>query len=415
MRVLIGAFGTRGDVQPMLALSQAMMAREHAVTLAVPPTALALAREVVPSAVAVGMGYEEVSRRAVTGKFRDLLSTVPLVRAEVNVQLEAMEGLAAGADVIAGSSVFTVGSLLGERFDKPYAFFLYCPQVLPSGDHPNPTVRRYGWPRWLNRLSWKTNDWLWGWMVGQAMDAARTSRGLPPMRGLWKTVLGSHPVAACDPALASVPGDYPGPVRQVGALFMEERSELSAEVSAFLQAGPPPVYFGFGSMWDPDPGATTGRLIEAARMAGVRALIHRGWAGLGADAAPEEVLFIGPEPHGKLFPRCAAVVHHGGAGTTHAAARAGVPQVLMPHLMDQFYWRRRVALAGIGPPSVPRFGASPEPLARAVRACLEDEGLRERARALSARMVRDGAARAVKVLEGLVAGEGPIPARPAAP
>lgn len=400
MRVLLGAFGTRGDVQPMLALSEALLARGHPVELAVPPSSLEHARQVVPDAFAVGLNYEEVSRRASSGSMRDMMATIPLVRGEIDAQLQALEARAAGADVIAGSSVCMVGTTLGEALGKPYAFFSFCPQIIPSGEHPAPAIRQHGRPAWLNRFTWWINELIWRRMIGARMEEVRRARGLPRLATIWGGLLGVHPVAAFDPGLATAPVDWPAPIPQVGALFAREREELSADVSAFLERGPPPVYVGFGSMSDPDPRATVARIIESARRAGVRALISRGWAGFELESPPPEVLFIGPQPHRKLFPRCAAVVHHGGAGTTHAAAHAGVPQVVMPHLLDQFYWAHRVKKLGIGR-SVARYRRSPEPLARAIRECVEDAGLLARARALGERIQGGGAERAVEVLERL--------------
>src|SRR5262245_44404582 len=242
--------------------------------------------------------------------------------------------------------------------------------MFPSGYHPVPSVKTHRMQRWLIRLTWVINEWLWWRFMLREMNGARASLGLPPLRTVWSALISGNPILACDPALAGVPSDWQGAMPQVGALFTTERAPLSPEVSAFLERGPPPVYLGFGSMSDRDPGASTARILEAVRRAGVRALIHRGWAGLSSEQVPQGVLFIGPEPHGKLFPRCAAVVHHGGAGTTHAAARAGVPQLLMPHLLDQFYWAHRVAVTGIGPRAVARYARDPEPLARAIRTCV---------------------------------------------
>jgi UDP:flavonoid glycosyltransferase YjiC (YdhE family) len=404
MRVLIGAFGSRGDVQPMLALAEALVARGHTVALAVPPSSLSLAREVMPEAHGAGADYEGLSRAVTSGRMRDVLSTFPVLRSEVDAHLEALEPLAAGADLIAGSSVSTAGAILGERLHRPYAYFAFSPQLIPSGAHPTPMVRGQRWPRWVNRLSWALNEQLWTLVLKETLARARRARGLRPPPATWSSLLGHHPVVACDPALAGLPADGPVPAVQTGALFLRERRELSPEVSAFLERGPPPVYVGFGSMGDPDPPGTTRRLLESVRRAGVRAMIARGWAGLGVEDAPPDVLFIGPEPHGKLFPRCAAVVHHGGAGTTHTAARAGVPQVLVPHILDQFYWTRRVALAGIGPGALDRWERDPEPLARAIRACTADAALRERARTFAARMMPDGTDRAVELLERLVEG-----------
>jgi vancomycin aglycone glucosyltransferase len=161
VKILIGAFGTRGDVQPMLALAQTLLARGHSISLGVPPNSVSLARAFGLEAVGVGIDYQEVARRSARGSFREFASAIPLVRGEVHAQLDALEEPAAEADVIAGSSVFTVGTLLADKLQKPYVFFGFCPQLFPSGDHPNPTVPWQTLPRWANRASWTAFHWMW--------------------------------------------------------------------------------------------------------------------------------------------------------------------------------------------------------------------------------------------------------------
>jgi UDP:flavonoid glycosyltransferase YjiC (YdhE family) len=143
-------------------------------------------------------------------------------------------------------------------------------------------------------------------------------------------------------------------------------------------------------MTDPDPVRTTRRLFEAIGQLGCRALISRGWAGLGDGPLPEGVMIIDPVPHASLFPRLSCVVHHGGAGTTHTAARAGVPQILIPHVLDQFYFARRVAALGIGPPAIPRRKLQVGRLVETLRATLDNELLVERAQELAAQLAELG-------------------------
>jgi vancomycin aglycone glucosyltransferase len=152
-------------------------------------------------------------------------------------------------------------------------------------------------------------------------------------------------------------------------------------------------------MADQDPVRTSLRILEAVRKAEARVLLSSGWAGLGGVELPPTALVIGHVPHGKLFPRCAAVVHHGGAGTTANAARSGVPQVVVPHLLDQFFWCHRVWRLGLSPPPIPRSLLQVEPLAAALRACLEDAALRERARAFAPTVALDGLDRTVRLIE----------------
>lgn len=397
LRVLIGGFGTRGDVQPVVALARALIARGHKVTTAVSPESMPKLNDL--DAMPVGMNYHEVSRRTATGRFIDALRVVGFVRGEVAAQLAALESIAEHADVIVGSSVFCIGALLSAKWKRPFVYITFCPMLVPSGDHPSPGVPSQTLPRWLNRLSWLANRLAWAWLLGKVMNDLLRSRGLARVSDLWQTLLGDHPIIACEPTLATVPNDYRVPVQQVGAIFLDDPDELSAETEQFLRAGAPPVYVGFGSMSDPKPAQTTAKLISAVRAAGGRALVSRGWAALGGENCGDDVHFVGSEPHSKLFPRCSAIVHHGGSGTTHAAARAGVPQVIMPQILDQHYWAHRVQLAGIGL-RVARYAPSPEPLTEALRTCTT-EAMRARARAFAAAMQTDGVTQAAQRIESL--------------
>lgn len=381
----------------MAALCRALTAKGHTAEVAVPPSSLQFAQKLGLDCFPVGLDYEDVSRRTSNGTFREVMATMPLLRAEVGRQLEAMEARAAAADVILGCSAFTVGTVLADRFGKPYVFFAFCPQMFRSGDHPSPSIRFQRMPRWLNRLSWVFNELAWRSLLGPTLGAARAARKLAAVRSAWDSVVGVRPIGASDPGFGPLPTDHRVPLRATGALFLPEDDALSPETEAFLAAGPPPVYVGFGSMSIPRPEVTTPRLVDAVLAAGARVVVSRGWAGLVAPHG-DRTLFVGPEPHGKLFPRCAAVVHHGGAGTTHAAARAGVPQVVMPQLLDQFYWADRVGRVGIGA-QVARHDRDLPGLQRAVQACLEDAGLKARAKAFGAAMQLDGVARAVALLE----------------
>ncbi len=181
-----------------------------------------------------------------------------------------------------------------------------------------------------------------------------------------------------------------------------------ADLAAFLDAGPPPVCIGFGSTPSEDPGALTATVLEAVRRAGVRAVLLSGWGGLVSAGRSEEgagpatdrddVIVVDEVPHEWLFPRMAAVVHHGGAGTTGAAFRAGVPAVVVPFVVDQPFWGSRVEALGVGPRPVPRRGLTAAALADALRIAVGDRAMAERAAGLGRRIrAEDGVAAAVEV------------------
>jgi vancomycin aglycone glucosyltransferase len=176
---------------------------------------------------------------------------------------------------------------------------------------------------------------------------------------------------------------------QTGAWTLTgDQTTLPEKVEEFLANGSPPIYLGFGSMRASEQ---TGRvLIEAARALGLRSVLSQGWAGLTPSDNGNDCLSIGDVDHEKLFPHVAAIVHHGGSGTTTAAARAGKAQVIIPHNYDQFYWAHRVQQLGVGASGAARDDLTVDTLVQALRECLQPE-VRERAQALAGRIERHGA------------------------
>jgi UDP:flavonoid glycosyltransferase YjiC (YdhE family) len=161
-----------------------------------------------------------------------------------------------------------------------------------------------------------------------------------------------------------------------------------------------PVCIGFGSMSQRDPAATTRLVLDAVKRSGQRAILVAGWGGLGANDLPDTIFQIDSIPHAWLYPRCAAVVHHGGAGTTAAGLRAGVPSLIVPFHGDQFFWAKRVQEMGVGPAPVPRTRLTAERLANAIQAAVGDKKIAEAAEALGARIRgEDGVTRAVLAIE----------------
>jgi UDP:flavonoid glycosyltransferase YjiC (YdhE family) len=238
-------------------------------------------------------------------------------------------------------------------------------------------------PRWVNRLAWRGFLGFQEWVLRNDINRHRAALGLDPVSDSTRHLFTERPVLAADAPLAPAPDDIPVRVDQVGYLLPKDETPLPSKLETFLQAGPPPVYLGFGSMIDPDPAGTTSLLLDAVERAGCRAILASGWAGLGDGPLPESVFAAGSLPHAKLFPRLGALVHHGGAGTTATAARSGVPQIVIPHLLDQYYWGHRLHLLGVAPPPLPRLKLSASGLAELIRASLDNEHLGDRARELA--------------------------------
>jgi vancomycin aglycone glucosyltransferase len=314
-------------------------------------------------------------------------------------QFECIAEAARGTDLIVGGGVQLGAPSVAEALGVPYRFVAYCPIVFPSEEHPPFVLEREVRSPALNRALWRLFIPTFSLLVRRAMNRKRRALGLGKIGDVFAHVRSQRPLLAADPDLAPVPLDAGPDITQVGFLLPPRSAELPGKLEAFLAAGAPPVYVGFGSMPDPNPDGTTRALLEALGGLGVRIVLSGGWAGLGRGALPEGVMVVDDVPHPLLFPRMAAVVHHGGAGTTSVAAWAGVPQLVVPHLLDQFYWGRRVEKLGLGPPMLPRRSLTPQALAESLGVALEVETIAERARGLGERIrERDGRTAAAEAL-----------------
>lgn len=228
-----------------------------------------------------------------------------------------------------------------------------------------------------------------------------------PLRGIFREMRES--MALLNGFSARVvprPPDWGQQVHVTGYWFPEDREwQPPDDLLRFLNDGPPPIFAGFGSMPLGDAERVTDLVLEAMRLSGQRAIVHAGWGGAGGRALPEWAFGLDYAPYGWLFPRMAALIHHGGSGTTAFGLRSGVPAVVVPFLFDQFYWGRRIAELGVGPAPVPFGKLSAGRLVDAIRAATGDTEMRERARRLGTQIQgEDGLGSAVQVLESLVPG-----------
>jgi sterol 3beta-glucosyltransferase len=215
------------------------------------------------------------------------------------------------------------------------------------------------------------------------------------------------------PHVVPRPADWPPNHHVTGYWFLDPDDgwQPPADLAAFLAAGPPPVYIGFGSMANRDPAEAAQIMLDALAQSGQRGVIASGWGGLTPSDLPDRVHMLSSIPHSWLFPRMAAVVHHGGAGTTAAGLRAGVPSIIVPFFGDQPFWGRRVAELGVGPVPIPRRKLTASALADAITRAVTDPAMRARAAALGEQIrAEDGIAAAAAHIEAYRAGRISTPA-----
>jgi UDP:flavonoid glycosyltransferase YjiC (YdhE family) len=379
-------------VFPLLTLAQRLRARGHEAVLCAPPDFETAALERGVEFRPIGLSVHEIMRRYASevsrGGVRLLRATRELGGAMIARQFEQLPDATRGADLVIGAGVQFAAPSAAEIHGVPYRYVAYCPTVIPSNDHPPVILPTASPPRWVNRTLWRALGLGLRWGMRPAINRQRNACGLGPVRDLLSHVLSEHPVLAADPELGPRPANCPLPLDQIPCLHPFEPEPLPAKLDAFLSAGPRPVYLGFGSMTDPNPASTTRVVLETVARLGCRALISEGWAGLGRGPLPEGVMTVGAVSHPALFRRVAVVVHHGGAGTTTTAARAGTPQIVVPHLLDQHYWAHRVQLLGVAAPPLRRSRLDAKRLAETLSATLDNEQLAERAAELGEHLRR---------------------------
>ena len=425
MRILLLGMGSRGDVQPLVALGQRLRRMGYAVSLAAPAD---LGHVVAGSGVDFeplsfdleGPLREGLGRDALRGSARTQVREARLMRqvmADTASALAAdVERLVDGADaVVSGALTFDlVDALLtpdgrGGRPAKPHLYAVFAP-VWPSahGDSVALALR----PR---ATSW-VND-VWSTLAGRvaldlfrpAGDLVRARRGLPRQRFRHYTAAaeGTPTMLAASTHVVPPAADWPPALRQTGYWVRDDGGSgwLAPALEAFLDDGPAPVFVGFGSMPTPDPAAVSREVAGVLGHLGVRGVVSEGLAGLRAEPS-SGLLGIRSAPHEVLLPRCAVVVHHGGAGTTAAAVRAGVPQVVVPHAADQPYWGRRMADLGVAAPPIARKDLTAARLERALEVALSP-GARAAAYALGERVrAEDGAGDAARLVDAYLRGVG---------
>lgn len=403
VRVLLSTYGSRGDVEPMVALAAQLQALGVEVRVCAPPDFAELLDGVGVPLTPIGWPIRELAMGAVTGKAP---KTLPEIAAELTAMTcESVAAVAEGCDaVVATGSLPAVAGTqaAAEKLGITYVFTTFSPCYLPSPHH-RPVV----WPGQVlpadetdNRVLWDVNAEHLNTLFGETINTYRGSIGLPPINNIRDHLNTDHPFLAADPVLGPWPQPADLDVVRTGAWIRPDERPLPAALEAFLDAGTRPVYVGFGSRPFREAKEVARVVIEAVRTQGRRVLLGSGWAGLASIDDWDDCFVVDEVNQQALFPRVAAVVHHGGAGTTTTAARAAAPQVIVPQAADQPYWAGRVAALGIG-----AAHDSPTPTVESLSGELSTvlvPETRMRAAAVAGTILTDGATVAAKLLLDVV-------------
>lgn len=407
-RFLLLTAGTRGDVQPFVALGRGLRAAGHDVRLATHERFRGFVEvHGVPFAPLRNdlLRYGETPEgRALTegggNPIRALRVALPIYAGMLR---DAQAAAADGFDVVVHHPKTLAGPSLAERHGACAVRVLPVPALTPTRAFPLPLLAQRDLGAFLNRASYAPVAASDRPFAG-VLRAWRRELGLPASpagRGGDGATL--YPVSE---AVVPRPVDWPTDTRLTGYWFLNDPAPMPADVEAFLEAGRPPFVVGFSSLVGRDPVGRTRTVLEALAAVDARAVLVSGWGGLDADSLPlalrGRVHVVDAVPFERLFPRALAVVHHGGAGTTAEALRAGVPSLVVPFFGDQRYWGARVAALGVGPTPIPQARLDAAGLRRALERLRDDGAMRAAAAEVGRRLrAEDGVRVAVAALEEL--------------
>jgi sterol 3beta-glucosyltransferase len=407
MRLVVATYGTEGDTRPFAALCRGLMDAGHEARLLADAATLGSARMLgVPAAALAGDirgTFKDCAIAGAVAKGGGLHETTRALAKIANenteswlrATIEAGEGcdaiLAAG---LAGFVGLSAAEFLGVKCIGSGTI-----PITPTSAFASPFLS----PRWVPRLLHRASHSFVNAMLWKAFrdetNAARTIFRLSPRKAVWT---GIPMIYGVSPNLLPPPADWPANARLCGQWVVPSPAWTPPQsLAEFLAAGESPVYVGFGSMTGFDNAQMLDALVRA--MNGRRTLFHSGWSGIDPKALPDNFFAIGDTPHDWLFPRVAAVIHHGGSGTSHSAAHAGVPSIVTPFAGDQFFWAERLRLAGVAPAAVDGRRPKTEAFASALDFAAAAR-VRNRARALGEKMrAENGIVDAVTTIERIVA------------
>ncbi len=413
MRITILAVGSRGDVQPYIALGLGLAKAGHRVRVASSPDFEPFVREHTLDYAPMGSDFRALMDSEATRRVLDKSNPVQFLRDQGAAFRQAFERFAydssaacAGSDAIIFSTVAVPGFGVAEMMRVP-CFWAPLTPMSRTREFPSFFLsrRNLGGPlNWLSHLA--EEQLVWQPFRQFVNQWRRESLGLAPFpfggpfdlieRTRLPTLYGYSPV------VLPKPSDWGDWMHVTGYWFLDRPDNWHppAALADFIANGPPPVYIGFGSMNHRKPEQVTQLVIHALGLARQRGILATGWGGLGDADLPETVFKIDAIPHDWLFPQMAAVVHHGGAGTTGAGLRAGIPSIVVPFTVDQPFWAQRVYALGVGTQPIPRNQLTAERLAAAIRQAVSDGELRKRAAAIGERVRReDGVECAISAFE----------------
>jgi len=394
MHIVIIAPGSRGDVQPYIALGKGLQNAGHYIRLVSHSNFESLVTSYGLEFWSFGNDVKDVvensEMRELTEKGNFLLLMAKMAKEAQREAVRFAEGgleAAQGMDIVlSGIGGLFIGTAIAEKLDIPLVQAYVFP-FTPTKEFSSVLTPKL--PTLLNRFSHQlARQLMWQGFRSADTIARKKVLNIPaaPFLGSYnsKSTHNMPILYGFSPSVIPAPSDWNGNTYITGYWFTDEADDWQPPTALldFLQSGSPPVYIGFGSMSNRNPEQTADLVIQALALANQRAVLLSGWSGLQKNNVPDSIIMIDSIPHSWLFPRVSAVIHHGGASTVAVGLRAGVPSIVIPFFGDQPFWGQRIADLGVGTKPIPRKKLTAERLADAIREVINNQEMRQRAEKL---------------------------------
>lgn len=376
MKVAIVINGTRGDVQPMLALATGLQKKGHEIMICAPPENEEFVKRYSCPFIAFGPNYKELFSKDGHKKGGATASPSPKqMKEETNNQIEMLPDIIYGSDLVLGVGFVLGVHTVADILKIPYRFVVFYPSLLGTSNN-DPFIYRmlFGFGRSMTNL-----------VIRGFINKKRIAIGLPTINDVWTHWMGDNVIAACDKELSPVNDDVSFEFTQTGYMLLNSNMGIPDKVEQFLSSGEPPVFIGFGSNPIAHPEKYSQIFDEVSQATKQRLMVSKGWANLPANDS-SEVLYVDEIPFELLFPRIAAIAFHGGTGTMAIAARAGIPQIAFPYMADQFENRKHIIRLGLGPKGCDFKRLSAGSLSSAISECVSNPTYKKNAEIVSRKL-----------------------------
>ncbi len=414
-KIGIQTWGSNGDVRPLLALADGLQQAGHQVTMVVSSIDnrdyseicrhLNIEYRHIPKQVDFDMpAFAEQTYRMNTIQWLIALLEAAFFPHEQEMYRAAQQLVDENDLLIAHHFLYPI-KIAAIKQNKPYVSVTYCHGAIPTKNSPPFQFPDLG--SFLNKQQWKILDYTFDWALKKRLSKLWLHEGLPHFKHIYPGLLTSDllNLVAVDPVLCLEQEQF-APIHQVcGFLNLPESAEkwiIPEQLVDFIAAGDPPVYMTFGSLQQAVPDWSMELFIAAVEKAGCRAIIQTSSGKYPPDSQMENIYFIGKHPHQPVFKQCSAVVHHGGAGTTHSASRSGCASVVVPFMDEQLFWGCQLQKIGLAGKPLPSRKADAAVLADRIRYVLSSRSIEQTTESVATQMQgRDGVAEAVKLISRL--------------